>query len=99
MTFIYIDLSASRPGEFLELFPSSSSHGTSSSSSSLSSGSSSSMIVEVSGNREWFWATNGSLILEEATPEKSGRYLCQVTNGIGQDLNQIVDFVVKGERD
>ena len=55
------------------------------------------MIVEVSASGEWYWASNGSLILVEATPEKSGRYLCQVTNGIGQDLNQIVEFVVKGE--
>ena len=55
------------------------------------------MIVEVSASGEWYWASNGSLILVEATPDKSGRYLCQVTNGIGQDLNQIVEFVVKGE--
>ena len=27
-----------------------------------------------------------------------GRYLCTVSNGIGQDLNQVVNLTVKGER-
>ena len=38
---------------------------------------------------------NGSLILVAAGPEKSGRYLCHVTNGIGQELNEVVNFTVK----
>ena len=40
-------------------------------------------------------ASNGSLILAAARPEKSGRYLCHVTNGIGQHLNQVVNLTVK----
>ena len=32
-----------------------------------------------------------------AHPEKSGRYLCQVSNEIGQDLTQVVNFTVKGK--
>eukprot|EP00095_Tigriopus_kingsejongensis_P001843 maker-scaffold10_size831480-snap-gene-7.23 protein:Tk01843 transcript:maker-scaffold10_size831480-snap-gene-7.23-mRNA-1 annotation:"GI19521" len=75
---------ASRPGEFLELFPSL----TAVSSPSLS-------LIEVVDESNWFWAQNGSLILARAQPEKSGRYLCQVSNGIGQDLNQMVTFTVK----
>ncbi len=44
---------------------------------------------------DWLTAPNGSLILLNAHSDKSGRYLCHVTNGIGQDLNQVVNFTVK----
>ncbi|XP_059078554.1 cell adhesion molecule Dscam2-like [Tigriopus californicus] len=88
---------ASRPGEFLELFPALSSgpFASSTSSSSLLSSTSSSSMIEVVEHTNWFWAPNGSLILARAQPERSGRYLCQVSNGIGQDLNQMVTFTVK----
>ena len=49
--------------------------------------------------RQWALASNGSLILINADPERAGRYLCQVSNGIGQDLTQVVNFTVKGEGD
>ena len=74
-------LSASRPGEFIELFP-----------PSLHGG-----LVPSSDLDQWVLADNGSLILMSARPEKAGRYLCQVSNGIGQDLTQVVNFTVKGK--
>lgn len=46
-------------------------------------------------DEDWAAFSNGSLVLLLAKPDKSGRYLCHVTNGIGQELNQVVNFTVK----
>ncbi len=46
---------------------------------------------------EWGFSVNGSLALDAAKASHSGRYLCTVSNGVGQDLNAVVDFRVQGK--
>ncbi|XP_022240707.1 Down syndrome cell adhesion molecule-like protein Dscam2 isoform X3 [Limulus polyphemus] len=37
---------------------------------------------------------NGSLVIQEATPEDSGSYMCQLTNGVGSGLSTVIDLSV-----
>ena len=80
-------LAASRPGEYRDIFPS---YVTASSSDTGAVG-----AIRPSPYDWQLSPGNGSLILAAATPAKSGRYLCHVANGIGQELNQVVNFTVK----
>ena len=54
-------------------------------------------FVEIFNNNmgEVIVSSQGSLVMPEATAAHSGRYLCQVTNGVGQPLHTIVNVTVK----
>ena len=81
-----LPVAASRPGEYRDIFP------------SYVATTSDVGVLGAIQPSPYDWQLcphNGSLILAAASPEKSGRYLCHVTNGIGQELNQVVNFTVK----
>ena len=87
--FLSPSLAASRPGEYRDIFP-----------SYVTAADSSDTTGAVGAIRpspyDWQLSPrNGSLILAAASPAKSGRYLCHVANGIGQELDQVVNFTVK----
>ena len=87
--FPFPTIAASRPGEYRDIFPS---YVTSSASSDTTG------AVGAIRPSPYDWQLsprNGSLILAAASPAKSGRYLCHVANGIGQELDQVVNFTVK----
>lgn len=50
-----------------------------------------------SNTMEWLLPANGSLIIPTANPKQSGKFLCTVTNGIGQEINQVAHLFVKGK--
>lgn len=54
-------------------------------------------FVEIFNNNmgEVIVSPQGSLVIPEASAAHSGRYLCQVTNGVGQPLHTIVNVTVK----
>ncbi|XP_040563720.1 cell adhesion molecule Dscam2 isoform X2 [Lepeophtheirus salmonis] len=80
---------ASQPGEFLEIIP------------PINSG------IWIQSNKEKevggidslptsdYGITNSTLIIERTSKSHAGRYLCLVSNGIGQDLHQFFNFTVK----
>ncbi|XP_076306911.1 cell adhesion molecule Dscam1-like isoform X2 [Tachypleus tridentatus] len=37
---------------------------------------------------------NGSLVIQEVTPEDSGSYMCQLTNGVGSGLSTTIDLSI-----
>ena len=82
----FLPVAASRPGEYRDIFP------------SYVATTSGAGVVGAIHPSPYDWQLsphNGSLILAAASPGKSGRYLCHVTNGIGQELNRVVNFTVK----
>ena len=82
----FLRVAASRSGEYRDIFPSY---------VTTTSGAGAVGAIQPSPYDWQLSPHNGSLILAAASPEKSGRYLCHVTNGIGQELNRVVNFTVK----